>query len=374
MSQTERVSVEANLENGITERGQTLFREEREMAKKIRRPYVINGVKCWISGDSEQDILDAALKLCSSSFEKSRPREKHNFERYALNWFENFSRPNVSTVTRVTYERQLRLYILPVLGALDIEDVTLSDVQRVFNRIDGAKETKLKCKVVLNMIFKLAIDEDIIVKNPLNASSFRLRGASSRVTPPYSVREMQYLVHHICDLTNPNDIAYMALHALHPLRLEEVLGLKWGDIDVEEMTIYIRRAVTHPTRNRAEIKTTKTDEEREVSLTKSALRYLKLIPRGQPNEFVIGGERPFSYTQLRRMCERIARETGFDGKITPRRFRTTVLTDIYEQTRDIKLTQMAAGHRTPDMTLKHYVKGRNGKRDPAAAIDRIYGE
>lgn len=72
------------------------------------------------------------------------------------------------------------------------------------------------------------------------------------------------------------------------------------------------------------------------------------------------------------MCARIAREIGFPGKITPRRFRATVLTDIYEQTGDIKLTQLSAGHATAEMTLKHYVKGRRNAQTSAQVIDQTY--
>ena len=32
------------------------------------------------------------------------------------------------------------------------------------------------------------------------------------------------------------------------------------------------------------------------------------------------------------MCQRIQRDTGFEESVTPRRFRTTVLTDLYDQT------------------------------------------
>lgn len=58
-------------------------------------------------------------------------------------------------------------------------------------------------------------------------------------------------------------------------------------------------------------------------------------------EFVFGGKSPLSYTQVRRMCNRIKRDIGFDENITPIRFRTTVLTDLYDQTKDIKLAQAA---------------------------------
>ena len=65
--------------------------------------------------------------------------------------------------------------------------------------------------------------------------------------------------------------------------------------------------------------------------------------------------------------------TGFSEKITPIRFRTTVLTDIYEETKDIKAAQNATGHTTSAMTMKYYVKGRGTADRTAEAIDRVYG-
>ena len=58
--------------------------------------------------------------------------------------------------------------------------------------------------------------------------------------------------------------------------------------------------------------------------------------------------------------------------ITPSRFRTTVLTELYDQTKDIKLTQQAAGHTNPTLTMKHYAKGRATCADSAAAVDKAY--
>ena len=80
-----------------------------------------------------------------------------------------------------------------------------------------------------------------------------------------------------------------------------------------------------------------------------------------------------SYTQVRRMCERIKRDTGFEENITPIRFRTTVLTDIYDQTKDVKTAQAAAGHASPTMTMRRYAKGRDGVRRSSQVIDQVYG-
>jgi integrase len=181
---------------------------------------------------------------------------------------------------------------------------------------------------------------------------------------------MRYLVQHIGDIQNPIDRAYLALQALHPLRLEEVLGLHTEDVDTERMEIHVCRAVTHPTRNQPEVKDTKTDSShRTIGLSSLALPHLLADHTGP---FLFGGDKPLSYTQVRRMCNRIKQDTGFDDNITPIRFRTTVLTDLYDQTKDIKLAQAAAGHTTSAMTLKYYVKGRATNANATSAVDRTY--
>jgi len=108
--------------------------------------------------------------------------------------------------------------------------------------------------------------------------------------------------------------------------------------------------------------------KRTIALSAAALSYLCM----DGGRFLFGGDKPLSYTQVRRMCNRIKKDLKFEENITPIRFRTTVLTDLYEQTGDIKLAQAEAGHTTPAMTLKYYVKGRKTSEQAAAAIQRIY--
>ncbi len=73
------------------------------------------------------------------------------------------------------------------------------------------------------------------------------------------------------------------------------------------------------------------------------------------------------------MRKRIRGNAVFDEGIVPRRFRTTVLTDLYDETMDIRQTQAAAGHATPVMTQKHYVKGRRERIDTATPVAGRYG-
>ena len=334
---------------------------------KITRAVTIGGVKRWIRANSEQEYADKLLELINYE-----PQEtgKHPFSEYAWKWFEIYSKPSLATATVRLYSQLLRVHIDPAFEGMAVEDITMDEVQRLFNGMNTSKETKLKTKRLLNQVLNAAIDDGFMLRNPLKSGRLKITGSESTTTAAYTVEQMQYIVGHIGDIKSPMDRAYISLQSLHPLRLEEVLGLKWADVDLENMTLSVRRAVTHPDRNRPEVKDTKTRSSvRTIGLSTLAVPYL--IPGGK-DDFVVGGGSPVSYSQVKRMCERIRREIGFNEKITPIRFRTTVLTDLYEQTRDIKLTQAAAGHTTADMTLKHYVKGRGDVVQSVAAIDSVY--
>ena len=225
--------------------------------------------------------------------------------------------------------------------------------------------------MVLNMVIEQAIEDQLLLRNPLHSRSVRIKGRASKPRETYTVEQMQYIVSRLDMVANECDRAYLALHALHPLRPEEVLGLKFEDLDTVNMIVHIRRSVTHPERNQPVVKDTKTEASvRDIDLVPQIIKY---IPMGKPDQFVIGGDKPVSYQQVKRMCNRIRRDIGFEENITPSRFRTTVLTDLYEATKDIKQVQAAAGHTTAAMTLKHYVKGRGESKNSAAPVAGTYG-
>ena len=340
------------------------------MAYKINRTVTIDGQRKWIHADNEQQYFEKVVQLVGGKTAESQT-EKHPFPEYAQKWFNVYGKPAVATVTALTYQRQIDKYLTPAFSEMNVEDVTTADIQALFNSMgDCAKETKNKVKTVLGMIMSCAVEDGLIARNPMQSKRLRINGRKSTDTPTYSVEQMQYLVSHIGMVAAAQDRAYIALQSLHPLRLEEVLGLKWRDIDLEENHIYIRQVVTHPSRNQPEVKEPKTETSvRRIDLSLEAKKYLTI---GEPDSFIVGGEKPLSYTQVRRMCNRIQKQTGFSERITPIRFRTTVLTDLYDQTKDIKLTQAAAGHATADMTLKHYVKGRTNGSQCKNTITDLY--
>lgn len=340
--------------------------------KKIRREMTLNGVKVWITADTEQEYADKLLQLAGAG---QSTGTKHRFRDYAENWFEVFSRPNVAKVTELTYRRQLERHIYPILGNRTLEEIVPADIQRIFNSMpnDARQQTKNKVKIVLSQVFKMALDDGIITRNPLESPSLKIKGTASEATKPYTVEQMRYLAAHLSEVKRPADRAWLAISISLPLRPEEVLGLRWGDFNAEKCIVNIRSTVTHPTRNEPEFKPyTKTAASvRSLIFPREILSYLP--EPGQPEEFVIGGPKPVSYTQLRGIRKRVNLDTRFGETITPRRFRTTVATDISAATHDLKLVQQMLGHATPQMTLRYYDKGRSGAIDASKAIEKCYG-
>lgn len=367
----EDCNASANLDNRVC----VLLFNAMSKQCKIRRKVSINGVKMWVCASTEQEYVDKVLSIAQKSQQVVDISAKNVFRTCAERWYLTFSKPNVSRVTALTYRRQLDMHILPVIGDKNIEDITSSDIQDIFNRMkaDCKQATKNKVRIVLNQIFKMACDEGIISKNPMNSMSLRIKGSSASETKPYTVEQMRYFASNLKKITGIYDKIWLALSISLPLRPEEILGLKWKDISSKTLQINVHGTVTHPDRNKPEYKpVTKTaSSTRTISFPEALLKYFP--DRGEDEDFVIGSKSPLSYTQLRGMCKRIQKQIGFEESITPRRFRTTVATDISANTHDLKLVQQMLGHSTPQMTLKHYDKGRHTSADAANVICECYG-
>ena len=345
---------------------------------KIRRRININGSDCWISASSEQEYAEKAAALLSG-IQVAKPSDgipsAHNFKEFADNWFQIYNKPSLSLAAAITNERQLRLYLYPAFGEKNIEDITSDDIQNLFNSMENMKKaSKDKTKNVLNMIFNHAIDQDIINKNPLKSSSIRITGGTSEKIPAYTVDEMKFFAASIDKISNPYDRAWFALMLFHPLRPEECLGLKHKNIYMlnETKVMQIAAVVTHPGRSAPlYVEKLKTDVSRRIlQIAPAALPY---IPDGEPEEFVVGGDKAMSYTMTCHMCERIAKDIGYEGKITPRRFRTTVASDLYAATHDEKLVQNSLGHSKHSATaMNHYIETRQALNTTGTIVQSVY--
>jgi len=167
------------------------------------------------------------------------------FEAYGKQWLTNTARQTCKFTTARVYETNLRKHINPVVGAKPIGAMTRSDLRTL---IASCREKGLSPKSVENIsrtvssILTQAVEDGHLTGNP----AFRLGK---------HIRQGDHMKPEIRPFTREEAAAFLAvakeaapreyplfMTALRTgMRLGEILGLEWGDIDFAGRFIEVRR-------------------------------------------------------------------------------------------------------------------------------------
>lgn len=85
-------------------------------------------------------------------------------------WFETFAKSGRKATTCTNYKSYYNTYIKNTIGKKQIAKITKADCQRIINKMieEGKKHSTMSnLKSCLNLVFECALDDDIILKNPV---------------------------------------------------------------------------------------------------------------------------------------------------------------------------------------------------------------
>jgi integrase len=164
------------------------------------------------------------------------------------NWLED-RKPKVKCVTFVTYERALGYICEPVttengaithlgLGKIKLTDLQTAEVRRWHNalRERSGHYSASRAKSFLKAALDLAA-EDFGIRPPAMPKIDRMRGkAKKKILTPEQIAKVIAAAK-----ADPERGVYVATPFLTGLRIGEMLGLQWRDIDFERNEIHIRR-------------------------------------------------------------------------------------------------------------------------------------
>lgn len=161
---------------------------------------------------------------------------------YLSQWLET-SQPSVRYKTYTNYQSIVEGRITPHIGGLKLSKVTPAAIQGLYAVLaDGGLSPRsvVNTHAVLRRALNQAVKLGSIVRNPCDAVD------SPRAPRP----EMKTLTREQADafLDFTRDDRYHALYALaltSGMRLGELLGLKWEDVDFEGARLSVRRALQH---------------------------------------------------------------------------------------------------------------------------------
>ncbi len=337
---------------------------DNDMPKRLREKIAINGKPIWVTGGTMQQLFDNYVQaLVNEGLLEwvGNYTDTPLMKDFIRKFYSTYKKKQVET-TIINRERIIKNHIMPRFGNKKIDKITTTDLQEWFNELNKkyARETILKIKNTLNPVFEAAVEERIIDRNPLNSRFIEIGGKDTVGHEALPAEKMTTIRLEAPTLDRKEKLM-IGLLSYTGMRFEEVLGIRWDDINDD--WIKIQRAVVHPTRNQPLIKSTKTKTSTRIIPYFPDLK--NLIEDCRTNGFILAsdkdpnGETPLSYTEARRVFEKL--RARFDIKeYSAHDFRDTCATEWREKGIPLDIIARLLGHAKTETTERKYIDYREG--------------
>lgn len=320
---------------------------EDDMSKQIKERVEIGRddnnrpIYKWVSGCSKQEFLKNAAKLIAEvwNVKPSQKLECPVFEAYANNWLKIYKKESIRHTTASEYRSVLNKHLIPVFGSLSIDKITSDTIQAFLNERKNYSEKSLReMRMILGMILEGAIEDGFITRNP--AKSKRLMIPSKKKAPRKALTEAEIfdVIHSIPSIREQKDRRYVALLLYTGMRREEVLGLRWADVDTTNLRIHVHNAITFKGNMPVEGPPKTEKGNRVIPINPALLPWLTHSDENQ--EFVLLDS--ITQQKIKRMWQRISRQINVYGA-TPHCFRHTFTTLCHRRGMDDKTLQSIGG-------------------------------
>jgi integrase len=319
--------------------------------------------------------LSARLKWAETSGEPivlSQPENKlPTVGVYLADWLKVYAHPHCKASTFRGYKRAVEKHLVPSFGhlplnALKREHVKRFIAQQVEVEPDGPGRRKARWTiqgylVPLKAAYNQAVEDGLVTFNPAARLGRLLRGRQDRRAhiQPLTREEVRALLH----------TAVNHSRVLHPvllcavragLRLGELIGLQWGDIDFHGRFIEVRHSVVL-----GQETTTKSHKIRRVEMSQQLhdtlkrlkeVRQLDSMSQGKPMEpyvFLSPEGVRWDERNLRRGWYRSLAKAGIRS-VRFHDLRHTFISLLIEQGAHPKYIQEQAGHSSIQVTMDTY--------------------
>jgi integrase len=165
-------------------------------------------------------------------------------DRFMQEYVPKRCRKLTASVYRSVFERHIR----PKWGAEPLDSVKTITVEDWLESMANSRQVKSHVRNLMHTLFQAAIRWEIIERNPIDhVRQSRKRLKSPRILTPVEFRSL------VEQLIEPYRTMVITIACLG-LRISELLGLRWGDIDFHNLTLKIQRSFVQ-----GEIYSTKTE-------------------------------------------------------------------------------------------------------------------
>jgi integrase len=207
----------------------------------------------WQSGYPTKKAAQAALSEAVNALNKGVyvEKTKQTIAEFAAEWLVAIE-PTVRPATHYSYGRNLRLHVLPYIGAVPLASVDAGTLNRLYaellaigrkDQVGGGLSSRSVRYVhtILHRLFKDAVRWGRLARNPGDAADPpRAAAIGRREMPTWTAEQVRAFL-----AATANDrlgAAFMVL-ATTGMRRGEALGLRWADLDLDGGRLFIRQTV-----------------------------------------------------------------------------------------------------------------------------------
>ena len=320
-----------------------------------------------ISGDSEAERFMRGLQAAIESgriamllppeyFSQTMPEGKRNeslrplhpFSEYAHNFYARYKghlRGSTDVTQRGWLKQQCAFF-----GNEPIENITVSRVQDYINAIqENTTDTINKKVTFLREILASAYEDDLISKNPADSKRINLGGKDGKGIKALPRDTIKMLIEKIRACDNVHIKLYLAVMLYAGMRREELLGLRWEDINFDTGFLHIERAITYPS-SKPKLGPPKTkSSNRDVAMPDELIRILR--PYRQLGGYLIAdadGE-PLTEYNLKKLTSEVRTYSGLP-KLDARQLRHSYASMLHAAGVERNLIGTSMGHTNFDTT------------------------
>ena len=356
-----------------------------------------DGKRVALYGETREELYEkvqeAKRVIDDAIFRRTNPTVEEYCEKWLL-----MKSATIRPQTLRNYRIALRKYVVEPIGHMYMDEVTTDDlrvlmvpVSKMSASVYGTVNMLIKC------IFYSAEDNQLIQYNP-SATLSAKGGKSKQKKDVLTDKQVSTLLATIKDLP-PYLFTMIGLYS--GLRREEILGLEWDCVFLDEPTPYISVRRTWRTEKNRPIVSTELKTpaaRRDVPIPKCLAECLREAKAKSISDFVIADSKgePLAYSQFQRVWKyievRTAKERKYykyvngqkvvctvhpelgshqpnnpklvytlDFDVTPHLLRHTYITNLIYQGVDPKTVQYLAGHENSKVTMDIYAKVKYNK-------------
>ena len=292
---------------------------------------------------------------------------------------------SIGTGRKITLDWAFEKYIKPSLnGNKQIKNITKEDIDSFLVRLHNsgkAESTMSLAWAVCRMIFRYALTNDFVSRDVTAGKHYvPSKEKMSGEETPYSTDEQKRLLNYTYQSRRKKPAKYLTLlfSIKAGLRLGEMLGLRWSDINLEKGIITVASQFNQ---HEKKLTVTKTGNIRDVLINKDLLAFLtelKETRSPEPSDFLFPApdskrreqDLPMSHTAVGIMLSNLGKKLGI-ANVHHHRGRHTFATELRLHGADKTDISRLLGHALPGMT-DHYIYSQIGYQPcTVKAIDLI---